>query len=296
MRTVVIPKYRRSWFRRDTHHSIPNDSVYSYHVSLGFKHVSIPPQHTSTHINTQEWATHEQFGHEFQSIASSILEEFGEAPQEDTRAEAETPARKTRKRGGEAMPVPTPKRLKVENDKISLASDIGLDNKLLDVPLLNTKVTGVSVHVKIGNKVYLMNKSAQEINLKRGLVICGFGKGKWKQRADEEDWDRNKEIGLILTSASEAISKERSAFLTHRLIRQPFLTSFLPSINITRKCMAEGDLAERGAHYGRPSGDRSTCVAAGREDRVPRAAACAHPRQPRPLRAEALAPGGDHLL
>ena len=96
----------------------------------------------------------------------------------------------------------------MENDKVSLASDVGSDNKLLEVPLLNTKVTGVSVHVKIGNKVYLMNKSAQEVNLKRGLVICGFGKGKWKQRADEEEWDRNKEIGFVLASASEATSKE----------------------------------------------------------------------------------------
>ena len=70
----------------------------------------------------------------------------------------------------------------------------GAEQKLLEVPMLNAKGTGVSLHLKTGNRVFIMNRSEAEVCLPRGSVVAGFGRGKFKRVGPKETSDNAKEV------------------------------------------------------------------------------------------------------
>lgn len=148
----------------------------------------------------QTWFSHETFGDEFKKILDGVHEEFGPQPAAPEAAAAttadaantETPDNRKR-RGGTPSPAAT-KKVKVDRSKILPIDEIGAEQKLLEVPMLNAKGTGVSLHLKTGNRVFIMNRSEAEVCLPRGSVVAGFGRGKFKRVGPKETSDNAKEV------------------------------------------------------------------------------------------------------
>lgn len=156
----------------------------------------------------QEYINHEQFGEEFTKLLDSIVEEFGPLPAEDAAAGKDGKDTKDGKdasegkdgkesKEGKDEKVPRKrrnsasneiaKRQKVESGKVKTIESVGAQGALVETPLLNAKIEGVTLHIKSGNRPYIFNNSSQEAGLKSGLIVCGFGKGTWKLRDGPED-------------------------------------------------------------------------------------------------------------
>ena len=148
----------------------------------------------------QEYGSHEQFGEEFKNFLDQLVEEFGPIPQDETKDDKDKDKdkekdnkdkdkdgqnnngenrtvrkRKTGQSGNDAM-----KKLKVDTNKIKTIESVGANGALLETPLINAKAEGVQLHVKPQNRPYLFNTGSQEASLKAGLILCGYGKGKWR--------------------------------------------------------------------------------------------------------------------
>ena len=164
----------------------------------------------ASQFHFEEYATHPDYQEQFKKLMDEIVEEFGTAPAEEETQNENTKGKTTDegdKNGGNdpAKPVPAPlrkrkntggetttgKKLKVESSKIKTIESVGTAGALLDVPLVNAKVQGVSLHIKAGNKVYLFNQGSQEISLKAGLILCGYGRGKWRLEQNNQDAQGN---------------------------------------------------------------------------------------------------------
>lgn len=60
---------------------------------------------------------------------------------------------------------------------------------------MNAKIQGVHLHIKAGSKIYVFNQGSQEANLKAGLILCGYGQGKWRlQTGTENEGNPTKEV------------------------------------------------------------------------------------------------------
>lgn len=145
------------------------------------------------------------------------VEEFGEPPVEQPVAagqpqpedggdgpSGEKGKQGGKKRAGGALPGPSPSKRKVGAAKIVEVASVGLESKLLHCPVVNTRSPGLYIHIKLQNKIYVMNTGSAEVTLKRGLVLAGFGKGKFKLR-DGEDPDTDKEILYDLTGPDQLV-------------------------------------------------------------------------------------------
>lgn len=78
------------------------------------------------------------------------------------------------------------------------AQDIDLEkDKLCECPTLN-KNSKLSIHVKTGNRPYIVNVSEASQTLVAGTVICAFGRGKFTRHqpniANQDGADDKKEI------------------------------------------------------------------------------------------------------
>ena len=82
------------------------------------------------------------------------------------------------------------KKLKVDTNKIKTIESVGAGGALLETPLINAKIEGVQLHLKPQNRPYLFNTGNQEASLKAGLILCGYGKGKWRL-ADAQSQEAN---------------------------------------------------------------------------------------------------------
>jgi len=144
----------------------------------------------------------------------SIVEEFGPIPTEDPTSQSkgkdedETDPNKG-KDGEEKKTQPGPvkkrknsgggggsgKKIKVDGSKIKTIESVGTAGAILDVPLVNAKIQGVHLHIKAGSKIYVFNQGSQEANLKAGLILCGYGQGKWRlQTGTENEGNPTKEV------------------------------------------------------------------------------------------------------
>lgn len=146
----------------------------------------------------QTWFNSETFGDEFKKILDAVHEEFGPQPPAAAAATEGTAenGEDSRKRKNTATPSPPSvvKKVKVDRSKISPIDEIGAEQKLLEVPMLNAKGTGVSLHVKTGNRVFILNRSENEVCLPRGSVVAGFGRGKFKRVGAKDPADNAKDV------------------------------------------------------------------------------------------------------
>ena len=53
--------------------------------------------------------------------------------------------------------------------------------------MVNVRSPGVSLVIKMGQKIYIVNTSDAEVKLKRGMIVCSFGKGKFKAKENIDD-------------------------------------------------------------------------------------------------------------
>ena len=72
---------------------------------------------------------------------------------------------------------------KVDPDKIVDNKSLP-GNPLQDVPMLLKGQTGLSLHVFVGNKIYVVNKTDQTRRIPVGSVLCGYGKGKFARNTN----------------------------------------------------------------------------------------------------------------
>lgn len=147
----------------------------------------------------QTWFNSETFGDEFKKILDGVHEEFGPQPAAAAAEGAPTPENQngedSRKRKNVTpSPGSVVKKVKVDRSKISPIDEIGAEQKLLEVPMLNAKGTGVILHVKTGNRVFILNRSENEVCLPRGSVVAGFGRGKFKRVGAKDPADNVKDV------------------------------------------------------------------------------------------------------
>jgi len=162
----------------------------------------------------QDWNQHPRFGDDFRKFLDSVVEEFGELPAAAAQEILEEPpaagqgvvpdSGKKRPRPNAALPGPSPvKKTKVDMGKVLVISEVGDQQKLLECPMLNTKSVGLMLHIKMGPKIYIFNKSLTEVTLREGTTVAGFGRGKFKLReAGDENSDPDKELLYNLEGSS----------------------------------------------------------------------------------------------
>ena len=114
-------------------------------------------------------------------------------------------------------PIPTPngrkrkgnstedsnKKIKIAGAKIKTIEAVGSTGALVEASLVNSKVQGVNLHIKSQNRVYIFNQGNQVAVLKNGLILCGFGKGKWRLQndgANDSEFNSSKEVLYTLDS------------------------------------------------------------------------------------------------
>lgn len=149
---------------------------------------------------------HAEYGEKFRKILDAVVEEFGEMPSKEGK-EQRTPSKTgegqpgvgTPKRRGTSGGAPSPlKRPRLDASKIVPVQEIGDQQKLMECPLVNVRGSGVLLHIKMGNKLFLFNNSSAEVSLKRGLVLAGFGKGKYKAAVAGEELNVDKVVPYVL--------------------------------------------------------------------------------------------------
>lgn len=87
------------------------------------------------------------------------------------------------------------------------AQDIDLEKeKLCECPMLN-KNSKLSIHVKTGNRPYVVNVSEASQTLVAGTVVCAFGRGKFvRHQANQADVaDAKKEISYDLSGPESLV-------------------------------------------------------------------------------------------
>ena len=57
----------------------------------------------------------------------------------------------------------------------------------MDSAMVNLKVPGIHLIIKVGNKVYVQNQGLAKCTLRRGTVLCSFGKGSFKVKTEAEE-------------------------------------------------------------------------------------------------------------
>ena len=75
----------------------------------------------------------------------------------------------------------------------------------MEVPMVNARAPNVQLHTKLGSKHYIFNRSEQELALRRGLVIAGFGRGGFKVLDNENEVDSSKHLLYALKGMDDEV-------------------------------------------------------------------------------------------
>ena len=146
------------------------------------------------------------FGDEFRAIMDKIIEEYGAPPAADQtsdgKGQGKGRVKQEKKRHGEGDG-PANKRLKGVQlggggsvKQIPLA-EIGSEHVLLETDMVNQKCKGLKLHIKLGQKIYIINASAAPCKLPSGYIVAGFGKGSYKQKMHGET-AKDKEVSYAI--------------------------------------------------------------------------------------------------
>lgn len=168
----------------------------------------------------EEWSSHPRFSGEFQDLVEKIIAEFGplidekdknkgngnKGKKEDTDNDNEKGKELKKRRVGKDAIAPAVKKVKVDGAFLKMIDAVGESNKLLEFELLNKggagSFCGISVHVKFGNKIWLFNRTKDQVTLQPGHLVAGFGAGGYKHRKDGEQHNVEKEVLFELSPSS----------------------------------------------------------------------------------------------
>ena len=143
----------------------------------------------------------------------SIQKEFGEEPAEpastqdkDGKDGTEGANKRPHTGGGRGG---AQKRLKMDESKLIPNADLGESGKLVDIPLLNVKQPSINLRLMNGGKVYLVNSGEQEVALKAGIILCGYGRGAFKasQSGGTSDIDPAKEVLFDMKTGADLVPR-----------------------------------------------------------------------------------------
>ena len=108
------------------------------------------------------------------------------------------------------------KKMKIDSSKVKSIDEVKDTTTLVEAQLLNAKVQGVSLVIKPQSKCYIMNTGTQVATLKSGLILCGYGKGKWALEAAGVEKNPAKDILFKLESSDDLVYwKQLKRFLVH---------------------------------------------------------------------------------
>ena len=71
--------------------------------------------------------------------------------------------------------------------------------------MCNVRGLNVMLHLKPGSKAFIFNKGSDVAQLRRGLIVAGFGKGNYKRGSDLGE-DAGKSVVFELKSPSDLVS------------------------------------------------------------------------------------------
>ena len=170
-----------------------------------------------------DWSTHAEFGADFRAFLDKLVEEFGPIPTEEVNETDKATAKektndkekekdqdkenqKHKKRTSFGSGLPVAKRQKLcDSTKVATIESVGRGSVLAEVPMVNARMGGTSLHVKVGNKIYIFNSGQAESCLKSGTILCGYGKGKFRfaGKDGQPEGDPAKEVQYKLTGPDQ---------------------------------------------------------------------------------------------
>ena len=130
----------------------------------------------------KQWYDHPKFGAGFREVVDLFNEEHGVKLDMTDASEAGTPARKRpRTKLTSSTPPRTP--CKVDSSQIVDVSSVSLQSLMqIAITSAGPKMRDLYLGVYIGHRLYVLNKSDTTVTLPFGMLIAGFGKGKFKLR------------------------------------------------------------------------------------------------------------------
>lgn len=151
----------------------------------------------------RRWREHPTYGEKYMKVLEAFADitlELGDAvavPRNTGKFEGEPPAKK---------------RAKLEHalkEELTLQTvdigDLGAATLIHDVPMLKPK-PGLSLRVFVGNKVFLVNPTAELVRVDAGSLCAGFQKGKWwNPRKTEDIIDQDKDVRYNFSDAEEMV-------------------------------------------------------------------------------------------
>ena len=173
------------------------------------------------------WYHDEAFGTTFQKFVDEFTEEFGV-----NAASTSTPSKK---RPGNAIQTPSPKKAHVDVQQVGIES---LPTPLLMKVAINTSSTKgkqISLNIFGGNRLFLLNDGGEDVEIPEGMFIVGFGKGKWHYAGEEDSENKVAvgETGLVysLTSSNDVVIMNGSRKLLGNVVAEKKATSAEVTIN-----------------------------------------------------------------
>ena len=152
----------------------------------------------------KHWATHAEFGSRFQGWLDDFLKTY------EVTSEAETPA-PAGQGGGQPQPSEEPpsKKARVSPaDEKALDASFILDNDKVEGALLfDVKLApkdALNFQLRAGHRGFLVNLLGNEVTLKGGTAVVGFGRGSFKLVKAKETMDE-KAIPFTITSAEDVV-------------------------------------------------------------------------------------------
>jgi hypothetical protein len=156
------------------------------------------------------WLEHEKFKEDFQKIVEDLEEELGEtflppgAGIAGRLPERASPQKRPAVPGRET---PAKKRRVVADRVIEEQHMVGGDN-LFKTPLVSgigKDYSQVFLVVKPQHRIYIVNKSDGEVELLEGMLVAGFGKGRFKFKEQEPDANPETHVPFLLADSETKV-------------------------------------------------------------------------------------------
>ncbi len=155
------------------------------------------------------WYHHKTHGEKFRAFVELFQEEFNDRAvvvQEDAKADDagtanQTPAKRTTPDTNNS---PNAKRTKVHADRVIRVEELPTTVELASLDLTQKNQKG-KLSMYTGDAVYLVNSAADEFLLPEGSMLAGYGKGKFKLKALDDDAHASRKIDFMLKSSKDKI-------------------------------------------------------------------------------------------